>query len=104
MLKLTNSFCRYFTYTCERLDYHKAHVKKIPYLSCRRERCGLDCVDWVAKRQLHSTPSLRKHNKKGQAPINIPPLNSQKFDQTVKMSESVQPSDNCVSYGGTFDV
>ncbi|KOB68753.1 putative carbon catabolite repressor protein [Operophtera brumata] len=88
---------RYFTVTCERLDY-KAHVRKLTHLSCRSEKCGLDCIDWEARRQFHSnTMSLSKHSKKA-------PPNSHQLDQTEKMSESSQPTGNHASYGGSFDV
>lgn len=96
MLKLTNSFYRYFTVTCERLDY-KAHVRKLVHLSCRRVRCGLDCIDWEAKRQFHGTVSLSKQGKKA-------PLNSDELDQTEQMSESSEPTGNHASCGGSFDV
>lgn len=99
MLKLTNSFYRYFTVTCERLDYNNAHVRKLTHLSCRKERCGLDCVDLEAKRQFH-----RKYSKKTRPQIKIPPLNSHEFDKSESMSEPVQPTGNHVSYGGKFDV
>lgn len=104
MLKLTNSFYRYFTVTCERLDYNNTHVRKLAHLRCRKERCSLDCIDLDAKRQFHSTLSLTKPKKKAQPRINIPPLNSQELDQTEPMSESVQPTGNHVSYNGDFDV
>lgn len=103
MLKLTNSFCRYLTVSCERVDY-KPHVKKYSHLSWIREIRKASCIDFKLRRQFNCYTILQKHNNsKKQPKIKIPSLKIDELNKTDQMSETVDES-NHASYGGTIVV
>lgn len=103
MLKLTNSFYRYFAFTCEKVT--EGHVRRFSHLHCKRKSCGTECVDIKLSAQFHSSQQLCQygHGKK-RLKIEIPPLNSNECKKYKPMSDSSQPTINHASYGGEFDV
>lgn len=108
MLKLTNSFCRYLTLTCENIHkidryihYNKTHVKSFTNLARKPpnvETLFNSPFTYIAQ-PLRLLANIKKRSR-----LKKILLYANESKKTKQMSESLQPTLSHVSYGGQFDV
>lgn len=106
MLKLTYSFYRCLSPTCEKINYNISHVKNFSHICSKIKKCtSVFNQNTLLIPFLHTTQQWRQlaniskrfHIKK--------PYSKSNAGKTVKqMSDSYQPTLKHVSYGGQFEV
>lgn len=107
MLKLNNSFCRYWRLTCENVNYNnKTYAKQFTHWSCSRKTCLVwNSPQTLSSQHIHTgvqwclLANTRKRFRFKKSFVNS---NLTKYPK--QMSEPLEPTLHHVSYGGQFQV